>query len=328
MNYPDIGFTPEYQELFKDTAFGGEMCHFNHGDIDYRYYKRPIPGTPYFDVVSPYGYSGPVQVAESADWPWFLANLHSYFYNAGIIAEFARLHPWERQPMQWQDFEGQQVEVLYDKITHGPPYHYEHDVWYIDLTQTEEQIWAGLDKGCRGAIKKAERIGVKVGLGDWDSDDVICFDLLYLQTMTRANAHTQYAVLGHLFNDLKPVMWKAIYQHKMIAGILLWVHGNYAHYYLSCSNGQFRSSGASNLILWEAIKWAKSQGCKVFNLGGGLSAGDSLESFKRSFTKTSKPFFTYRKIHNPEVYDDLCKAKGIDPQSEGFFPRYRSFDGK
>ena len=62
MEYPDVGFSSEYQELFKNTAFGGEPYQITSAGIDYRFYKRRINGTPYFDIVSPYGYSGPVDI--------------------------------------------------------------------------------------------------------------------------------------------------------------------------------------------------------------------------------------------------------------------------
>lgn len=308
--YPDIFFTPEYQELFKDTAFGGEPCHFIYAGIDYRFYKRPIPNTPYFDIVSPYGYSGPValqddffdsnRIAERC----FESQFHTFCLDNKIIAEFDRLHPLE--------------ELLY----YNPfQRHYEHDILYIDLTKSEDEIWHDFDKGCKSAIKKAERNGLNVFL-----DSVLPeFPLLYAGAMQKLQAKEGYFFPREFWDKLYKLGQFASVWDKdknLLSAACILKYGDYAHYFLSASVGD--NSGATNLLIWEAIKWAKTYGCKIFNLGGGLKAGDSLESFKRSFTKLSKPFYTYRKIHNEQVYDELCRAKNIDANTVQFFPAYRA----
>ena len=138
MNYPDIFFTQEYQELFKKTAFGGEPCHFAYAGIDYRFYKRAIEGTPYFDIVSPYGYSGPVAVESGRNWVEFLSGFHSHCLSQNIIAEFARLHPF---------------------IGNDAPFspYYEREIYYIGLNDSDGAIWHHFDKGCKSAIGKAQR---------------------------------------------------------------------------------------------------------------------------------------------------------------------------
>ncbi len=301
-NYPDIFFTPEYQELFEDTAFGGELCHFSCAGIDYRFYKRPIEGTPYFDIVSPYGYSGPVREANIGWWPVFLTVFCNYCMPNSIIAGFARLHPF----------------IKNHKYLEPACLKYEHDIFYIDLTQNEGDIWKGFDKGCKSAIKKAQK-KLLVSITDNVSPS---FLKLYTETMKRDNASKGYYFNRDFYlklDTLKPVCVEV----NDLSSALMLVYGDYAHYFLSGSSMDSRGSGAGNLVLYELIKIAKAKGCKVFNLGGGVHGNDSLASFKRSFTKTSKPFYTYRKIHNQEVYNQLCKAKGIDPNSDGFFPAYR-----
>ena len=41
------------------------------------------------------------------------------------------------------------------------------------------------------------------------------------------------------------------------------------------------------------------------NLGGGLSAGDGLESFKRGFANAELPFITHEIVCDPEAYERL-----------------------
>lgn len=293
MIYPDIGFTDEYQQLFKDTEFGGIPEQFTCAGIDYRFYKRPIPGTPYFDIVSPYGYSGNLLIDDQ--YPYvtdYFVEFNFYCFGNNIVTEFARLHPFINHRIENKDY-----------------LHYEHDIYYIDLTQSEEDIWKGFDKGCKSAIKQQSK---NYWLNFYGED---------------LNGWYPYFEKSPNYKFGKPFLSKVLELPnsnlitvknpiETISGAIFLTYGDYCHYFLAAGGNQ-------NYLLWEAIKRAKSQGCKIFNLGGGLKVGDSLESFKKSFTKTSKPFYTYRKIHNVEVYNKLCEAKGIDPNTEGYFPAYR-----
>ena len=301
MNYPDIFFTGEYQQLFKGTGFGGEPQHFNCAGIDYRFYKRAIGDAPYFDIVSPYGYAGPVALSLDINWSSFLNQFHELCLEQNIIAEFARLHPY-----------------LGNDVPLGG--HYEHDVFYIPLVDSLEQIWKNYDKGCKSAIKKAHR---NLGVIETQNAQLLAeFNELYYQTMVRIGANPDYIIdcqrfpLGRWAN-----LVCALDNERMIAGALILYYDDYAYYLLSASLPN--NLGATNMAIDRAIIWVKAQGCKIFNLGGGLQAGDKLESFKRSLSHLSKPFYTYRKVHNQEVYNELCRARGIDPKSEGYFPAYR-----
>ncbi len=305
--YPDVFFTPEYSELFKDTAFGGEPCHFNVAGIDYRFYKRPIEGTPYFDIVSPYGYSGPVIMDATVAFLGlveYTQKLIQYFEEHNIITEFARLHPFINRDI--------------DLFSHSPntPYHYEHEIFYIDLTKSEDEIWKGFDKGCRSAIKKS----IHNGMESRQNQKLDGLARLYDRTMREHGTKQEYffkSAFWHEFYGIASSFQIIDTEDDIKAAACFLKYGDYCHYFLSASNGD--NSGATNLLIWEAVKWAKAQGCKIFNLGGGLKAGDSLESFKRSFSHDSKPFCTYRKIHNQAVYDELSKGIVTD-----YFPAYRA----
>jgi hypothetical protein len=334
MKYPDIFFTEEYQNLFKDTEFGGEPCQFTSSGIDYRFYKRHIEGTHYYDIYSPYGMSGPIAVGEFINWGHFILAFTDYCTKENIIAEFARLHPFLSGSLRYiEEFQSffdfriniylsrgcgysqELVDDLFSQIPDGFPNtlsrccHYEHDIFYVDLAQSEEQIWKGFDKGCKSAVKKQQS---KLWLL-FDNGDLSEW-YPYFENSPNYQFGKQWLV--KLLNDPHAQLITVRNSVQTLSGAVLLTYGDYCHYFLAAGGNQ-------NYLLWQSIKWAKSQGCKIFNLGGGLKDGDSLESFKKSFTKTSKPFYTYRKIHDQIVYDDLCKAKGIDPNSNGFFPSYR-----
>jgi hypothetical protein len=279
---PDIGFTPEYHDLWTDTEFGGEPCHYENNGIDYRYYRRRIPGTDYYDAISPYGYGGPIGGIPAL---------------TGVVSEFVRCHPWECSIPD------------YLCVKTG-------EVAYIDLTQTEDEIWHGFDKGCRSSVRQAEK---RERTWSMSGNVPVFFTVYYCRTMDRLNASPAYYFTPRFWEKLSAC--KPVTIGTRDAHALFFFHGNYATYFLSASDR--KQQGSMNLILWTAIKEAKMLGCRIFNLGGGLHEGDSLSSFKRSFTPNVKPFYSYRKIHNPDIYAKLCKEKGIDPDSPGFFPGYR-----
>ena len=287
MNYPDIFFTPEYARLFEHTAFGGKLQTFKSSGIEYQYYLRPILNTPYFDITSPYGYAGQ-NIPWGVDVLDFLDSFHTMCVKENIVSEFARLHPFEENHRY--------LEPEYLRQS--------GEVYYIDLTQPFQ-----FDKGCKSAIKKASK-----SLDVVRAYNPAIFLDLYTETMKHNKAEKEYYFDLHFFEQLNSLGEMFIAWQGVAACIIL-KYGDYAHYFLAAND---RSNyGAANLLLSEAIKWSKEQGCKLFNLGGAKDA--SHAAFKKSFTKLSKPFYTYRRIHLPEIYDKL--SAGIESD---YFPKYRS----
>lgn len=322
MNYPDIFFTPAYHDLFADTGFGGIPAFFSCAGIDYQYYLRPVTGTPWSDTVSPYGYDGPVAVEEKADWAAYLSAFGAHCRREGIIAEFARLHPFKanHERLALSEVEGQALSNGPEDILQG------QDIFYIDLSMSDEEIQLGFDKGCLSAVKKAQRNGLEVEIVPRISP---AFVWLYLETMRRIDTDPNYIFNATLFYNLENWLRGSFAninvscRGRLLASALLLFHGRYGHYFLAGSDWEMRQYCANNLLITASASFLRQRGCQVFNLGGGLIHGDSLESFKKSFTRLKMPYFMYRKVHNREIYEELCRAKGIDPASPGYFPAYR-----
>ncbi|MBP2029954.1 lipid II:glycine glycyltransferase (peptidoglycan interpeptide bridge formation enzyme) [Methanohalophilus levihalophilus] len=154
--------------------------------------------------------------------------------------------------------------------------------------------------------------------------------------MERIDANTKYFFPKSFFYNLfdllgeNATLFIAEYNNNPIAASVFLNDHDFVHYYLSGSNPDFRNLCSTNLILYEAIIWAKAEGYKIFELGGGYKAGDSLYKFKSSFSSTTEIFYIYKKIHKQELYDLLCdlkaKYEGIDVSdlmTSGYFPAYR-----
>jgi lipid II:glycine glycyltransferase (peptidoglycan interpeptide bridge formation enzyme) len=92
---------------------------------------------------------------------------------------------------------------------------------------------------------------------------------------------------------------------ELVSGIMIMVYGIFAHYHLAARNSNVNTSGASNLLLDTAIKYAQSLGCNFFHFGGGTTSDpkNSLFQFKNNFSKTTIPFYIGKKVHNPKIYN-------------------------
>jgi len=346
----DIFFTPEYAQLFESAdgeagrEFGGEAQLFFYGDdedyVIYPFFKRKISELPFpeamgsaaegwYDIASPYGYNGPLAritnpELENALWQEFLDRFHQYCLSNNIVAEFARLHPYLKNHTHLQSSKNSRVRSR-------PP------VVYIDLRQDEALMRKGMTKGNKSSIAKAHRSGIEIRISPPDKEAMLAFHRLYTATMARHQARPAYffsqKFIDNAFRMLgeQVKLFCAWHHGQIIAASLFLCRGKFVHYFLSGSDENSLSLCPNNLLLYEAILWAKGQGYELFNLGGGYEANDSLFQFKSSFAKTTADFFIYSRVHNEEMYRRLCEAREKYDTSQGrqatrpdFFPRYRS----
>ena len=82
---------------------------------------------------------------------------------------------------------------------------------------------------------------------------------------------------------------------------------------------------ATKLLYEAAIGWAKAQGFRALNFGGGLGRdNDPLLHFKSGFSKDLHPFYTVRLVCEPALYRRACEAAGAEDGVQGYFPGYRA----
>lgn len=349
-NHPqgDIYFTPEFLMVFEETAgttrsdFGGEALLFFYGNeqnyIIHPFFKRKLSELPFysilnwesenwFDIVSPYGYSGPLAYisepeAEGSLWQSFLKEFHNYCVLTNIVTEFVRLHPYYKNFLPLSKLTNIDITKR-------------SEVVYIDLEQDESLIRKSMTKGNKSSVSKARRSGIEIRCSS-TKDEIEVFYQLYVATMKRNKAKSAYFFSRDFFSDTFQLLgenvklFSAWYKDQVIAASLFLFRSNLAHYYLSGADANFLYLCPNNLLLYEAILWAKERGYKIFNLGGGYESDDGLFQFKSSFSKTTADFYTYSRIHNEKVYDILCQAKdkydkmnGIEIPEGDYFPGYR-----
>jgi lipid II:glycine glycyltransferase (peptidoglycan interpeptide bridge formation enzyme) len=342
----DIYFTPEYAKIYENSynklineTFCGESILFFSGNeenfVILSTLKRKINNLDflkkkkekiYYDLISPYGYGGPIikhktkQKTEVMEK--FKKDFANYCQKNNIVTEFIRFNPIIQNHKDFANY------IKVDK---------RNKTVYIDLTKNKEILLKEMNKKTRNLIKKAQKNNIQISLSK-KREDMKKFFELYEKTMKKTNASQKYFFPEKFFKNTYNYLgdnislFTAKYKDKIIATSLFMHKGNSIHYHFSGSDKNYLNLSPNNLLLWYVALWAKKQGYKKFHLGGGLSNNpkDSLFHFKSGFSNTTRRFYTASLIHNNKSYKTLNILKNIfqkeqekDQIKKDFFPHYR-----
>ena len=157
----------------------------------------------------------------------------------------------------------------------------------IDLTRSEEELLKNMHPKGRYNIKVAQKHGVSV------REDSSSLSLRnYLELMFGGTAKRQ-KIYAHsenyhkqMWETLQPAgmahLFTAEYQGKIIAAAMIFTFKDTAYYAYGASALEHKEVMAPTLLLWEAIRWSKQTGCKVFDLWGA-EEGRGFSRFKEQF---------------------------------------------
>lgn len=277
------------------------------------------------DAVSPYGYAG--VYAESglpggqlkAYWDAGLALLR----DVGIVSLFLRQSPLFPSPFAHRPG----VEVVRDHVT------------FAVCTVNPGAAWERMEGRSRTSIRRAEREGLRADLRPASRHDLTSdgpFRRLYSETMGRRGAAARYhfeddyfdALLAGLGGDLS-ICEVSNPDGRVAAAALFMRCGGLLHYHLSGATVDAGRLGATNLLLWTAIEWAAGCGISRLHLGGGVSPGDGLFRFKRSFGGTALNYNAYGVVVDADAYDRASRvaaarhASMSEDEQQSYFPAYR-----
>jgi len=141
----------------------------------------------------------------------------------------------------------------------------------INLAANQESILAQMKAKTRYNIRLAERRGVAVHQGT--EKDLATFYQLLQITGQRAGfgIHTQayYIQAWKLFAPQQSVaLFLAQFEGETIAAIMVFTWGRKAWYMYGASSNKGRRHMPNHLLQWEAMCWAKTRGCKTYDLWG------------------------------------------------------------
>jgi len=142
----------------------------------------------------------------------------------------------------------------------------------IDLTETEEKLMANFHPKTRYNIRLAQRKGVKV-VEDNSEKTFKKYWQLMKETTKRQRffAHNK-TYHQKMWQTMQPAgiahLLKATYHNEVLTTWILFVFNQILYYPYGASSRQHRNVMASNLMMWEAIRFGKKEGCQTFDLWG------------------------------------------------------------
>ena len=324
----DIYFEPEYGKLC-ELVDGGECAEFvlenEFGAVRNMFIKRPAPylidGVQYFDIVTPYGYGGPV-ISRVSDKEKLLKayeeQFAAYCEENHIICEFVRYHPIFGNA---SDFESV-YETEFSRHTVG-----------TNLKDYEDPVQAEFSKTARREVRKAESAGVSCVI-NLHPDNLDMFRKLYEETMDRNHAGAMYYFPDDYYHMLTTTLKasvleiQALLDGEVVASEIYFIAGNIMHAHLLGSNQKLLDIGGGVFIEAAAAKWGREHGYAYIHHGGGRTAAadDPLYKYKKKFGKNTEfDFCIGKKIWNCAIYDRMVALRNADGEiaNPGFFPEYR-----
>lgn len=153
----------------------------------------------------------------------------------------------------------------------------------LDLAPSEADLFASFSKGHRADIKRAERSGVTVRIGDDESHVDWLHRMLVATTERKAfEYHTAayYRTLWRVFGDTAR-LFLGEYEGEVVAASLILGWGSTGLYLFAGSTRKGLESRAGHLLQWHAIRWAKERGAHTWDLWGIADARGRMELLRR-----------------------------------------------
>jgi len=133
----------------------------------------------------------------------------------------------------------------------------------IDLSQTQEKIFAKFKKDARLALRKTKDLGFKI------------YDLRYIEEFRKAwkmavGWKRYVPPIKHLIALKKSFGKNCIFltTDDASAGAIFLKIDQTGYYWQAFTNKEGRKKQTQYKIVWEGILWAKNQGCKIFDFEG------------------------------------------------------------
>lgn len=320
----DLYFDKNYGKLYEKIENGkAQIFEYEdeNGKITNQFLIRQIPdeinGKKYFDIVTPYGYGGPIIENLIGDKEILLQKYEDefskYCLKNDIVSEFVRFHPVLKN---YEDFE-KMYNAKYMRKT-------------LITKLQDDLVQNQFGKTCRKNIRQALNKGVTYRVTK-SPENIDSFKEIYYSTMDRNNATDYYYFDDEYFKDLLKyfkdniIFIEAIFEDKIIASGLYFAYKDIIHIHLSGTLTEYLYLSPAYILRYAITLWGKENGYKLIHHGGGRSNSeeDTLYLFKKNFAKLyDTDFYIGRKIWNTDIYNKLCNLKCVDVNEE-FFPAYR-----
>ncbi len=184
----------------------------------------------------------------------------------------------------------------------------------LNLNQSEEKLFENLSSKTRYNVNLAYKKGVKIfentseaGLEEY---------LAILKETTKRQGF--YAHEPEYFRKLWTTLgssgmmriFTAVHEDKVLVSWIMFIFNGVLYYPYGASRSESRDVMASNLLMWEMIKFGKEQGCTLFDMWGSLGPEPNekdpwygFHRFKKGYGGDLLEFLgTYDLVIDPPMY--------------------------
>lgn len=263
----DVYFDENYAKCYGEVF----SFEFRRGELEFKAIanKERIFDSEYFDLSSPYGYSG--FYANTKDEKFIAAALKALKERAlseNIIAFFIRFHPFDENL------------ALYERHLNFFLRH--RKVVIVPTNRAFAQIRCAYSPRIKSYVKKARN---ELEITPCDISCAHDFTALYHETMDRNGAEDFYffdeKYFEKLFDLPSYIALKASLNGENLAFASFFVEENFAYYHLSANKCV---KNANSALLDAFFELCSQKKVDFAILGGGLHDDDSLFYFKQRFS--------------------------------------------
>ncbi|AKM81654.1 MAG: FemAB family protein [Candidatus Pacebacteria bacterium GW2011_GWF2_38_9] len=211
-------------------------------------------------------------------------------YNAIYI----KMEPNVKKPIEQSSEENPNIQFLKKfQVEEGRPLFTKY-TFELDLSSSEEELIEKQNSKTRYNVKLASKKGVRIvedstqrGLEDY---------LKILEETTKRQgfyAHTP-DYFRKLWESLKDSgmmhIFKAVYENNVLVVWIVFIFNDVLYYPYGASSSINREVMASNLMMWEVIRFGKTKGCKSFDMWGSLGPDPDPKSPWNGFHRFKKGY--------------------------------------
>ncbi len=140
----------------------------------------------------------------------------------------------------------------------------------VPLEGSEDDVLMRMSQSTRRKVRVAGRKGVEVRRGG--ADALESFNALTRATGSRndfgVHSAAYYRRAYELFAPEHAALLMASYDGRDLAGLFAFSEGPHAWYFYGASSDEERNRMPTYLLQWEAMRWAREQGCTEYDLWG------------------------------------------------------------
>ncbi len=184
----------------------------------------------------------------------------------------------------------------------------------LDLTKSEQELLSNMHPKTRYNIRIAQKHGVEIVE---DNSDKAFKEYLKLTKETTQRqgffAHTEmyHRLMWESLKGKVAHLFLAKYKNDTLVTWIVFVNDDTLFYPYGASSSKHREVMASNLMMWEVIKWGKKMGLKKFDMWGALGADPDTHDpwfgfhrFKQGYGPKHVEFIgSYDLVIKPVLYE-------------------------